>query len=350
MEYGLSFLPDIAEDDYSAVEYFQSALMLSKFADEAGFKTIKMTEHYLHSYGGYCPSPLMFLASVAAITTNIRLMTGCILPVFHHPIQIAANTAMLDALSNGRLDIGFARAYLPYEFSAFEIDMDESREKYQDTISAVKKLWTETNVSIESKFFNFTKANSLPKPTQYPHPPLWGAAVNSRQSFAWLGEQGFNLLVTPPLTGLEDLIVKLDIYREAFIPNDVNKKPKIALSLPLLISDNQHNAECEGDSYLSEYIRVWADAADSWNNNTSTNYPGYSGMSYALRQNTPEHMRASTQAVIGTPESVIEKIKYITSLTEVDQILWQIDFGGQKLKSMMNTLSLFINNVLPNLK
>lgn len=46
MEYGLSFLPDIAENDYSAVEYFQNALMLSKFADEAGFKTIKMTEHY----------------------------------------------------------------------------------------------------------------------------------------------------------------------------------------------------------------------------------------------------------------------------------------------------------------
>lgn len=151
MEYGLSFLPDIVEDDYSAVEYFQNALTLSQFADEAGFKTIKMTEHYLHSYGGYCPSPLMFLASVAAITTNIRLMTGCILPVFHHPLQIAANSSMLDAISKGRLDVGFARAYLPYEFSAFEIDMDESRDKYQETIAAVKKLWTEKNVSVASK-------------------------------------------------------------------------------------------------------------------------------------------------------------------------------------------------------
>ena len=350
MEYGLSFLPDIVEDDYSAVEYFQNALTLSQFADEAGFKTIKMTEHYLHSYGGYCPSPLMFLASVAAITTNIRLMTGCILPVFHHPLQIAANSSMLDAISKGRLDVGFARAYLPYEFSAFEIDMDESRDKYQETIAAVKKLWTEKNVSVASKFFNFTKANSLPKPTQYPHPPLWGAAVNSRQSFAWLGEQGFNLLVTPPLTGLEDLEAKLDIYREAFTPNDVNKIPQIALSLPLLITKNQDEAECEGDKYLSEYIRVWADAADSWNNTASTNYPGYSGMSYALRQNNPAHMRASTQAIIGTPDIVIDKIKYIANLTGVNQILWQIDFGGQKLKSMMTTLSLFINNVLPNLK
>ncbi len=187
MEYGLSFLPDIAEDSYTAAEYFQSALKLSKLADEAGFKTIKMTEHYLHSYGGYCPSPLMFLASVASITNKIRLMSGCILPVFNHPIQIAANTAMLDAISLGRLDVGFARAYLPYEFSAFEIDMDSSREKYQDTISAVKQLWLEKNVDYKSNFFNLNQVNSLPKPTQYPYPPLWGAAVNSRQSFAWLG-------------------------------------------------------------------------------------------------------------------------------------------------------------------
>lgn len=347
MEYGLSFLPDIADNTYSSAEYFQNALKLSKFADEAGLTTIKMTEHYLHPYGGYCPSPLMFLASVASITQRIRLMTGCILPVFHHPVKIAADTALLDAISQGRLDVGFARAYLPYEFSAFEIDMDSSREKFQQTIAAVKKLWTENNVSCNSPFFNFKQANSYPKPTQHIHPPLWGAAVNSRQSFAWLGEQGFNLLATPPLSGLEDLLEKLAIYREEFIPDEVTKKPQIALSLPLLIAEDQEEAETRGDQYLSEYIRVWADSADSWSNTSSSNYPGYTGMSYALRQNSPQHMRETLQAVIGTPAFVATQIKKIITLTGVDHILWQIDFGGQRLDSMMNSLSLFVNKVMP---
>lgn len=350
MEYGLSFLPDITDETYSAVEYFQNALKLSKFADEAGLTTIKMTEHYLHPYGGYCSSPLIFLASVASITNQIRLMTGCILPVFHHPIKIAADTALLDAISQGRLDVGFARAYLPYEFSAFEIDMDSSREKFQQTIAAVKKLWTENNVSCNSAFFNFKEANSFPKPTQAIHPPLWGAAVNSRQSFAWLGEQGFNLLATPPLTQLDDLLEKLDIYREEFTPNEVSKKPKIALSLPLLIAEDQDEAETKGNEYLLEYIRVWADAADSWANTSSNNYPGYTGMSYALRQNSPQKMRETHQAVVGTPTSVALQIKEIIKLTNIDQILWQIDFGGQRLDSMMNTLSLFVNKVMPLLK
>lgn len=350
MEFGLSFLPDSNSNTFPATNYYKDALALSKFADESGFKTVKMTEHYLHEYGGYCPSPLMFLASVAAITKNIRLMTGCILPAFHHPIQIAAETAQLDAISMGRLDVGFARAYLPYEFSAFEIDMNTSRERYEQTISAVKTLWTEKNVSINSDFFRFSNVSSLPLTTQKPYPPIWGAAVNSRQSFAWLGEQGHNLLVTPPLTSLYDLTNKLKIYRESFVPNEVNKKPFVAISLPLLIRNSQQQAVDESDYYLSRYMKVWSDAADSWNNCTSNNYPGYTGMSNILRQNTPQKMRDNLQALIGSPELISHKINQLLTITQVDQILFQVDTGGQDLISAMNTLLIFTTEVMPLFK
>ena len=350
MEFGLSFLPDANNNSLPAAEYYQNALILSQFAEDIGFKTIKMTEHYLHDYGGYCPSPLIFLASVAAVTKNIRLMTGCILPAFHHPLQIASATAQLDAISGGRLDIGFARAYLPYEFSAFGIDMDTSRERFEQTIAAVMALWTNNNVSLKSDFFEFIDANSLPIPIQHPHPPVWGAAVTARQSFAWFGEHGFNLLVTPPLTELADLVDKLAIYRDSFIPNVVNRLPTIAISLPLLIRDTQEEAEHDGDRYLSEYTRVWADAVDSWNNKTSNNYPGYTGLSQLLRLNTPNEMRRTMQALIGTPANIVKQIRQLIKITQVDQILWQIDFGSQPLNSSLNTLKLFSSEVLPLIK
>jgi len=349
MHYGLSFLPDIHHGVLPASDYFKNAIALSTFADSAGFRTIKMTEHYLHEYGGYCPSPLIFLASVASCTKQIRLMTGCILPAFHHPIQIAAETALLDAISGGRLDVGFARAYLPYEFSAFGVDIDDSRERFEQTIAAVIQLWTEKHVTIDSSFFKFKDASSLPMPTQQPHPPIWGAAVNARQSFAWLGEQGFNLLVTPPLTNLQDLTDKLEIYRESFTQTTVAKKATVAISLPLLIKNNQKEAVEEGDFYLSEYNRVWADAADAWNNCSSSNYPGYTGMSHALRQNHPHIMRETSQALIGTPDFIAKKIKHLIDVTQVDQILWQIDFGGKPYEAALSTLQLFTEDVLPRL-
>jgi alkanesulfonate monooxygenase SsuD/methylene tetrahydromethanopterin reductase-like flavin-dependent oxidoreductase (luciferase family) len=347
MKFGLSFLPDANGQDLSAVRYYKTALMLAKLADEAGMNTIKITEHYLHPYGGFCPDPVTFLAAVAACTKNIRLMTGCILPVFHHPVQIAAKTAMLDAISNGRLDVGFARAYLPHEFSTFKISMDGSRDIFEKTIEGVIRLWCKDNVSMLTDYFILNKATSLPKPVQTPHPPIWGAAVMSRQSFSWLGEQGFNLLVTPPLTGLSQLRDKIDIYLETFLSAHPKKTPFITLSMPLLITECQKEAISLGDKYLSKYIDVWANATETWSQYTSTDYPGYTGLGDILRANTPEKMRHHLQALIGSPEFVIEYIQRISEMTTVDQIIWQVDFGAQPHAVSRKTVELFIEKVMP---
>ena len=76
ISHGVSFLPDCRPEKRSATDYYADVLAISRLADEAGFDYVKMTEHYLHPYGGYCPSPLTFLAAVAARTTRIRLTIG----------------------------------------------------------------------------------------------------------------------------------------------------------------------------------------------------------------------------------------------------------------------------------
>src|SRR5262245_19626567 len=129
MRHGISLLPDCRPERRSATGYYEDVLAIARLADEAGMHYVKMTDHYLGNYGGYSPSPLTFLAAVAAQTSQIRLMTGCVLPAFHHPIQLAAHAAMVDVLSHGRLDVGFARAWLPYEFAALGVSMDTSRDR-----------------------------------------------------------------------------------------------------------------------------------------------------------------------------------------------------------------------------
>lgn len=349
MKFGLSFLPDANEQDLSAVEYYKTALKLSKIADESGMGTIKITEHYLHPYGGFCPDPVTFLAAVAACTKQIRLMTGCILPVFHHPVKIAAKTAMLDAISNGRLDVGFARAYLPHEFSTFRVPMDGSRDIFEKTIEAVIRLWSDENVSISNDYFEFINVTSLPKPVQNPHPPIWGAAVMSRQSFSWLAEKGFNLLITPPLDGMKSLREKINVYKETFLSRHPHKTSRITLSMPLLITENEDDAIRLSDQYLSKYIQVWAHATESWSGRASTDYPGYTGLANMLRANTPEKMRDNLQVLVGTPESVADRINQLFKYNFLDQIIWQIDFGAQPEAVSRRTLELFIEKVLPNI-
>jgi alkanesulfonate monooxygenase SsuD/methylene tetrahydromethanopterin reductase-like flavin-dependent oxidoreductase (luciferase family) len=187
VDHGISFLPDGSPSTKEPQDYFRDALHLSELADRSGFRYVKMTEHYLKAYGGYCPSPLTFLAAVAARTSRVRLMTGGILPSFHHPVQTASECAMVDAISGGRLDVGFARAYLPYEFECFGLALDESRARFDASVELILRLWTEEGVSVSNSFGTLHDASILPRPTQVPHPPVWVTAVRSRGSFASAG-------------------------------------------------------------------------------------------------------------------------------------------------------------------
>ena len=126
MQFGINFFPSVDPVRLSGQEYYRQALALAARADELGYHHIRTVEHYFRGYGGYSPSPIVFLTAVSQRTQRVRLVTGAVLPVFNHPLKLAAELAMLDCLSNGRLDAGFARAFLPEEFDAFQVPMDES--------------------------------------------------------------------------------------------------------------------------------------------------------------------------------------------------------------------------------
>ena len=69
----------------------------------------------------------------------MRLVTGAVLPVFNNPLKLAGELGMLDAISNGRLYIGVARAFLPLEYAAFGVSMDESRERFEEGFAALRR-------------------------------------------------------------------------------------------------------------------------------------------------------------------------------------------------------------------
>jgi alkanesulfonate monooxygenase SsuD/methylene tetrahydromethanopterin reductase-like flavin-dependent oxidoreductase (luciferase family) len=351
MEFGISFLPDADPAVRAPADYFAAALELASLADAGGLRAVKMTEHYLHAYGGYCPSPLAFLAAVAARTSRVRLVTGCVLPAFHHPVQLASEAAMVDALSGGRLEVGFARAYLPYEFAALGVPIDESRARFEATVDAVVRLWTEQGVDAETPFFRYRGATVLPRPTQRPHPPVWCAAVRTPESFEWAGRQGHRLLVSAlrgPSRGLPALIAS---YRQAYRRHHPHAPAgeRVAISLPLYVAAHDARAAREADPYLRRYLAVWSDAAGAWDDVAARDYPGYSGMAEVLRATSPEAMRAERSAVVGSPARVREVAAWLGEVVGVDEVLWQVDFGSLPFELASRSLRLFIDQVLPHL-
>lgn len=348
VKFGVSFLPDATPATMSATDYYAQALAISAQADDLGFEYAKMTEHYLHPYGAYCPSPLMFLSAVAARTSRIRLMTGGIMASFHHPVQIATHAAMLDAMSAGRVDIGFARAWLPHEFDLFEISMDESRARFVDTLDAVVQVWTEPGATVKSPFFSFSGVDLLPELVQRPHPPVWVAAVQSAQSFEWIAERGYGLLVTPGLRGYEALAEHVALYRAVYKEHHEGE-PRVALSLPAIVAESNAAAVDASEKHLTEYLRVWLDAATAWDDRESADYARYSGLGRVLAGETPESMRSRVAAVVGGPREAAEQIAHIRRHIDPDVFLWQIDTGAQPLDVATRTVELLAKRIRPAL-
>jgi alkanesulfonate monooxygenase SsuD/methylene tetrahydromethanopterin reductase-like flavin-dependent oxidoreductase (luciferase family) len=349
VDFGISLLPDAGPERKPATTYYRDVLALSRIADQAGLGYVKMTEHYLHPYGGYCPAPLTFLAAVAAQTTRIRLLTGGVIPGYHHPIQLASQITMVDAISDGRLDVGFARGYLPYEYRAFGIPLDSSQDRFAASVAAMIRLWTQEDVTEDTPYFSFSHATILPRPTQSPHPPLWAAAVRTPRSFEWIGRMGLGLLLTPTLTAMSALREQMQMYRAAFAAAhwDTGLRPRVALSMPLYVAPTDAEAFRDGDALMAEYLRVWLDAADSWNTAWSKDYAAYTGMSSFLRGMSPTAWREAGSAVAGSVERVIDRIHELRELAEPDTVLWQVDFGGADREQAERNLRLFCGQVLP---
>src|SRR5262249_62359260 len=89
----------------------------------------------------------------------------------------AAERAMLDNICNGRLDVGFGRAFIPEEYAAYGLDMQESRARFDEGVALIKRLWTEERVTHEGRFWRFKDVHSMPRPFQKPHPPIRVAGV-----------------------------------------------------------------------------------------------------------------------------------------------------------------------------
>ena len=107
-------------ENISQQDVFQGAVEQVQMAEASGYHSAWFAEHHFTRYS-MGSSLCVILGHMAAATKNIRLGTGVIVPVLHNPIRIAEDTATVDLLSGGRLDVGFGRGVYSYEYGGFGI-------------------------------------------------------------------------------------------------------------------------------------------------------------------------------------------------------------------------------------
>jgi len=348
MKFGLNFFPSFRPDDAATSEYFAQCLRLAERADELGFNSVKAVEHYFFDYGGHSPNPVVFLAAIAARTRRIRPITGAVIPAFNHPLKLAAELAALDNLSQGRLDAGFGRAFIPKEFEVFGVSMEESRARFEEGIDIVTRLWTEARVTYDGRFHSLRDVRLMPRPVQKPHPPVWVAAIASPESFVWAGRRGYNLMVVPYAGDMQRVREMVRTYRAAW--REAGHPPgreQIQSSLHCYVAES-HRAAVEGvRPRVERYLEVFGEAVGSWAGHASGQYAGYTKMVASIAQTTVESMLERKQALIGDPDEVIDQLRYHVDLFGEIEPSLQVNFGGMSDAEAFRTLELLATRVMP---
>jgi len=348
MEFGMQFFPDVKPSEKSGAQYFDEALRLVEWCDVYGYSHVRTVEHYFFHWGGYSPNPVVFLTAASQRTKRARLVTGAVLPVFNNPLKLAGELAMLDAISNGRLDAGFARAFLPYEFRHFGVSMDESVARFEEGMQQVRDLLEKENVSANGKFHRYENVTSLPRPTQQPRPPFWIAAVGTPQSFERAGKLGYHLMAIPGVGSSPSELVQ--IYREAWKSAGHPGQPQVMLAVFMYCHEDREEAIRIAKPRIERHFgSIAAAMAEHAGKQLSADYKNYDKMIEKVRAETFESQLGHHAAFVGNPQDVIEQLhEFDRVLGGVDHASLQVNFNDMSYADAEQSVRLFGEKVMPH--
>ena len=322
-----------------SAEVYSRALEVALVAEKLGFHSVWMAEHHFSNYG-YLPRPLVMASYVAAKTKRIRVGTGVIVLPLHHPLIVAEEVAMVDILSNGRLEVGLGRGYQPYEFDRFDQKLSESRERWNESIDILQKAWTSDVFSHQGKYYQFDETTVLPTPLQKPHPPIWMVA-QSEQSIVNAASRGFNVLTGGAGFPRGSLVSFRKLFDQKLVRNPNVNKPKFGVQSKIYVASSESEAREAADEALWN-IRV----SNSLRSGSQQVVKGMVEVIPMDKEPSKDEL-IDQYLIFGTPDHCAEKIRWMKDNIEMD--LLNLDFwsGNLSHSRIIKSMERFCLEVVP---
>ena len=235
MRFG-SFVFPVSQDPINDHRIIDETLEEIILCDELGFDTIWLTEHHFDGATAYV-DPVVFAAAVAAKTKRVRIGFAVVEMALHHPVRLAAQTALLDNLSNGRIIVGTGRgsAFNEYEYIGFGVPMAEAANSLKEAEALILEAWQGNPVDFKGKYWEVSFPGLRPLPIQKPNPPLIRAClgVESTRAMAKMRR--------PVLIGAQDnesIAERLNVYRDEVIATGATDEELESLLDQIWVSKN----------------------------------------------------------------------------------------------------------------
>jgi alkanesulfonate monooxygenase SsuD/methylene tetrahydromethanopterin reductase-like flavin-dependent oxidoreductase (luciferase family) len=185
-------------------------------AEEMGFDRVWAVEHHALKWYAHMSAPEIFLTWVAATTERIRVGHGvvCMPFAYNHPVRVAERAAMLDVLSNGRVDLGAGRGASLMEMSTMGVDPSRTYAEVEEALRMIGAMWRGPEgdgFEWHGELLQVSPPRTiLPRPVQMPHPPLF-LACTKHDTVKLAADYGVGALVLG-FAGPSEVRALRDIY------------------------------------------------------------------------------------------------------------------------------------------
>ena len=356
MKFGMMYEIQIPEPHYPGIEKerYDQVLAQVELGDEVGFDYFWTVEHHFLTEFSHCSAPEALYGAVSQRTKRIRIGHAvALLPgEYNHPVRVAERAAVLDILSDGRMDLGTGRSTTLIEMDGFEVDPETTQAQWEEAITMIPRMWTEDPFVHEGRFYNIPPRSVIPKPVQSPHPPLW-VACSQPASFKNAGEMGLGVLCFN-LGGCDQLKERVEAYREAIkhahpVGSFVNDQ--IAAMCVIHCGEDDEEARKVGGPEGAWFVQMAEHLYAPWQGRQVPD--SYKFAVDAIQEEradkTAEDHMASGAFAMGNPDTVIEVLKKYQE-AGVDQILCFMQMGNLPHTRIMDSIKLMGRHVIPYFK
>jgi alkanesulfonate monooxygenase SsuD/methylene tetrahydromethanopterin reductase-like flavin-dependent oxidoreductase (luciferase family) len=350
----------------------------AQLADDLGYDSISFTEHHFHIEGfEISNNPVLLDLFVALNTKRIRVgQLGIVLPA-QNPLRVAEDIAMLDHMSGGRANAGFARGYQRRWVDTMAQQMhgihgatpgqhDEidqaNREAFEEHFQIIKRAWTEEMLEYHGKYWQipvegtpwplaatqqwgrgvedgFVKqVGVVPKPLQKPHPPLFQPFAASEATIRWCARENVTAILPPMYLEMQNRMY--EVYQEEAegCGRTLARGEGLGVLRDVIVADSDEEA-------LQMWARGPAFCGAAW-------FAPF-GFDRVLREPgreaplTPHEMLDRSLVLAGTPDSVSRQLERLLEQTPVRWLFAWTYNGLVPHDKIMRSLELFATKVLP---
>jgi alkanesulfonate monooxygenase SsuD/methylene tetrahydromethanopterin reductase-like flavin-dependent oxidoreductase (luciferase family) len=342
------FDPQIGSDLYD--RYHEEYVI----ADEMGFDGIMINEHHT---APFCMQASINItgAVLAKITKRVKiLMLGNPLPIVDNPLRLSEELAMIDMMSKGRLISGFVRGG-GVESLANNVNPVHNRERFEEAHDLIMAAWTRPGpFAWEGKHYQYRNVNPWALPLQKPHPPVMVPGTVSPETVIWAAKRKYPYVVLG--SSMEQTKELINLYRETAQEAGYQMGPEhIGYLIRVFVADTEEKAQSEGLNFfwqkgaLNKQIREWMAP------------PGYASLDFAGIRKTRavskdfdsqayQEAQDNYQLVLGTPEQVTEKLRYIRDNLGLGHMCMWAQDGYMSHEDTVRCIELLGKEVLPALR